>query len=154
MLSKYELEYPINNYSDLQKALAQCTSAKNALSQRNGYSPGMLVFGKAIKVPGSISSDENLPSHLLADEETQQCIQFRQKLAVRKAARRAFHAADNCLALRRAMLRRTRPSRGSYEAGAWVMFWKQTTNQRGWFGPARVLLQGTTSAFGVITWAT
>lgn len=101
----------------------------------------MLVFGKAIRLPGSLCSDLELPAHSLADNTCQQGIQFREKLARREAARRAFHAADNDQALRRAILRRTRPSRGHYEPGTWVMLWKQNMNQKGWYGPARVIQQ-------------
>ena len=43
MLSKYELEHEITNYSQLQQALAQCTTAKNTCGIRQGYSPEMLV---------------------------------------------------------------------------------------------------------------
>lgn len=141
MLKKYEQEHPITSYTNLQTALSHCTSAKNALSQKQGYSPETLVFGKGSRIPASISSDEQLPSHLLADDDTQEGIRFREKLAYREAARRAFHCADNSSALRRAVLRRSCPHRGSYDRGTWVMLWRQTPTQRGWFGPARVIQQ-------------
>ena len=78
--------FPIASYQDLQVALAQCTSSKNALSLKSGYSPDVLTFGKTLRVPASITSDYSLPSHLLAEEDTQQGIQFREKLAKREAA--------------------------------------------------------------------
>lgn len=141
MLSKYEAEHPIVSYKDLQTALSYCTAAKNALSLKGGFTPEMLVFGKAIRLPGSLCSDLELPAHSLADSACQQGIQFRENLARREIARRVFHAADNDQALRRALLRRTRPSRGHYEPGTLVMLWKQTINQKGWYGPARVIQQ-------------
>ena len=88
-----------------------------------------------------MSSDEQLPSHILADDNTQEGIRFREKLAYREAATRAFHSADNSSALRRAVLRRSCPHRGSYDKGTWVMLWRQTPTQRGWFGPARIIQQ-------------
>ena len=141
MLRKYEHDFPIKSYQDLQTALAHCTSAKNALSLRHGYSPDILTFGKTVRVPASVTSDYNLPSHLLADEETQEGILFRNKLARREAARKAFHMTDNDMSLRRAILRRTRPDRGMYHPGTWVMMWRQTPTTQGWFGPARVIQQ-------------
>ena len=141
MLSKYEAEHPIVSYKDLQTALSYCTAAKNALSLKGGFTPEMLVFGKAIRLPGSLCSDLELPAHSLADSACQQGIQFRENLTRREIARRVFHAADNDQALRRALLRRTRPSRGHYEPGTLVMLWKQTINQKGWYGPARVIQQ-------------
>ena len=120
-LSKYEEDHPVNSYADLQKALMMRTAAKNACSLRHGFSPETLVFGKGLKVPGSISSDDSLPAHSLANEENAQGTRFRTQLAMRESARKAFHDADNNAALRRAALRRERPDRGSYEPGEWIL---------------------------------
>ena len=148
MLSKFEEDFPIESYADLQIALAKSTSAKNACSLRHGFSPEVLVFGKGLKVPGSLSSDDGLPAHSLASEESGQWLQFRTQLAMRESARRAFHSADNNAALRRAALRRDRPDRGSYQPGEWIMFWRSNENQKGWVGPAKVIQQdGRSSLF-------
>ena len=141
MLSKYEEDHQINSYADLQRALMMCTAAKNACSLRHGFSPEMLVFGKGLKVPGSLTSDESLPAHSLANEENAQGIQFRAQLAMRESARKAFHDADNSAALRRAALRRERPDRGSYEPGEWIMYWKSSETSKAWHGPAKVIQQ-------------
>ena len=50
---------------------------------------------------------------------------FRQDLATREAARRAFAEVDNDQTLRRAIVHRSRPNRGFYEKGEWVMIWKK-----------------------------
>ena len=42
--------------------------------------------------------------------ESSQGIQFKENLAIRESARKAFHAADNSAALRRAMLSRNTTS--------------------------------------------
>ena len=141
MLNKFETEHEINTYQQLQQALTQCTMAKNSCGLRRGFSPDMLVFGRGLRTPGSITGDDNLPAHIRADEESGHGIKFREILAMRESARRAFHAADNSMALRRAALRRTRPHRGSYEAGEWVMVWKTGINQNTWIGPAKVVQQ-------------
>ena len=139
MLKKYDLEHPIEDYHEFRQALNLCCSSKNALSLRKGFSPDILVFGKAVRLPGSIVSDEQLPSHLTADEDSARGISFRQQLARRETARRAFHECDNDMAMRRSILRRSRPTRESYSPGEWVMCWKKTGNLSSWIGPARVV---------------
>eukprot|EP00435_Cladocopium_sp_Y103_P016264 s1455_g4.t1 len=141
MLQRYETEHAIDSYAQLQIALTHCTQAKNSCSLRHGYSPETLVFGKGFRNPGSNTSDDQLPSHLIACEESAQGIRFREQLAFREAARKAFFAADNSMAIRRAALRRSRPHRGQYMPGEWVMMWRSSANAKGWIGPAKVIQQ-------------
>ena len=105
---------------------------------------------KGTRVPGSLCGDDLLPAHGLADSESSQGIQFKENLAIRESARKAFHAADNSAALRRAMLSRTRPHRGQYVPGEWIMLWKTMGNQKGWFGPMQVVIHESES----IVWLT
>ena len=141
MLSKYDLEAPINSYTDLQQALWFIMQAKNASSLRRGFAPEVLVFGKHTRLPGSIMSDDNISAHCLADSETAQGLASRRQLELREVARRAFWHADNEAAVRRAMLRRSRPARKMYETGEWVMTWKSTPMPGQWVGPMRVVSQ-------------
>ena len=148
MLNKYELEHDVTDYFQFQQALTHCTMAKNACSLRHGYSPETLVFGRGLRVPGSIVGDDTLPAHAIATNDDSQGIRFRKVLAMRETARRAFHAADNDMAIRRAALRRDRPHRGAYEPGEWVMVWKFHLGKGSWIGPAKVIIQdGPTSVF-------
>ena len=142
MLTKFNSEHEVLNYGDLQKALWWCIQAKNACSLKGGFAPEVLVLGKHTRLPGSVSSDNLLPAHLLAESEHAQGIKFRQQLAYRETARRAFHSADNDSALRRAMLRRSHPHRGVYQPGEWVMAWKEGHGQvQGfWQGPMKVVV--------------
>eukprot|EP00435_Cladocopium_sp_Y103_P008614 s6522_g2.t1 len=142
MLNRLDVDQPISSFQDLQQALIQCTRAKNSLSIRKGYSPEVLVFGKSSKLPGSITSSDEMPAHASASREDAHGIEFRQKLALRERARVAFHQADNDAALRRACLRRTRPDRQGYSPGEWVMMYQPQPNQEGyWFGPLKVVQQ-------------
>lgn len=142
MLSKFEKDHPIQNYQDLQQAIWWCVQAKNACSLKRGYAPEVLVLGKHTRLPGSVCSDENLPAHLLAESDTAHGIKFRQQLALREAARKAFHSADNDSVLRRSMLRRSHPHRGSYTPGEWVMIWREGKGDYpgSWQGPMRVVV--------------
>ena len=144
MLTKIDCERNINDYNDLQQALNMSTQSKNSLSVRHGYSPEIIVFGKQSRLPGSILSDESIPSHLSAIQESGEIPQaaFRQHLELRELARKAYHSADNSDALRRAVLRRSCPDRGQYEQGKWVMVWRtQGMQNPGWVGPQRVIIQ-------------
>ena len=143
MLDKLDKAESITTYPELQLALAQCTHAKNTLSVRRGYSPELIVFGRHSRLPGSICGDELVPAHSLADSETQtgQAGEFLKSLKLRERARVAFHQADNENALRRAALRRSCPHRGRYDAGEWVMGWKENVSGGKWTGPQRVVVQ-------------
>ena len=144
MLTKIDQELGISNYHELQAALNQCTSAKNTLSSKHGYSPEIIVFGRQSRLPGSILNDEAIPSHLQAIQEASEVTtgEFKRTLQLREVARRAYHAADNCDALRRAVLRRACPHRGQYERGSWVMIWRTVTlGEKKWLGPQRVIIQ-------------
>ena len=141
ILKKVDSEHPIATYDELQKVLWHATQAKNACSLRKGFSPEVLVFGRASRLPGSICGDEQLPSHELADSEHAAGLAFRHQLALRESARKAFHEADNQAALRRALLRRSCPARGVYQKGEWVMIWKTSGLNQGWFGPMQVVNQ-------------
>jgi hypothetical protein len=65
MLTKIDLEMPIEDYPALQLALNQCTHAKNSMSIRHGYAPEVIVFGKHTRLVGSILSDDSIPFQLM-----------------------------------------------------------------------------------------
>ena len=95
MLTKIDLEQPITTYWEFHQALVQSTHAKNTLSIRRGYSPEILVFGESSKIPGSITSSDDMTAHESANRDDAQGILFRRNLALREKARVAFHQADN-----------------------------------------------------------
>ena len=102
------------------------------------------MLGKQTRVAASIASDDNPTSHYLALDTRAEGIQFREKLAMRETARRAFVSADNDQALRRALLRRSCPHRGRYQPGEWVMVWRPTLGGSSggvWQGPMKVIVQ-------------
>ena len=146
MLNKYQVEHPINDATSLQEALVHCTQGKNSLARYKGYTPEILVLGKSRHQIGSNSDEEKGSSQwipgITEEEGTEtESQEFLQRLARREAAKRAFISADNCQKIRRASLRRSRPARGSFQPGQWVMFWRNRVNNPGqWIGPAKVVL--------------
>ena len=142
ILNKMDAEEPISDYDKLATALQHATQTKNQWSRHRGYAPEMLVFGKSVHIPGSIVSDSNQATHAMALSQLPDGVRFRTDLATRERARRAFAALDNDQVLRRAMVSRSRPNRGLYDKGEWVMYWKKRGEADGnWIGPAQVLAQ-------------
>ena len=145
-LSRMDHEKPFSNLSDFDDALRLAFQAKNALTQKHGFSPEQAVLGKGASLPSSLGSDESVVSHEFAAADTPAAEQFREHLNRRTAARRAFLESDNSQAIRRAFLRK---SRGSdiypWECGQLCMFWDKRKSpnmiEKGrWCGPAQVVL--------------
>ncbi|CAE7415676.1 GIP, partial [Symbiodinium microadriaticum] len=101
MLARLDIESPIVNDTALDQVLQQAVLAKNSLIRHGGFSPEQIVFGKSLRVPGSVSSDEEAPAHALSEGTDLESEMFRQKLELRCRARRAFMDADNSQAIRR-----------------------------------------------------
>lgn len=143
MLEKYDHEHSITNSQEFDVALMKCCNAKNQLARHKGYTPELLVLGKCRREPGSVTQDVPDAADYLADGMGPEGIAFRTDLARRETARKAFIMADNNDRLRRAILRKGRPYRGSYVNGDIVMFWKPAVGQGHgrWIGPGRVISQ-------------
>ena len=142
ILSKMDHEDRINSFEKLEISLSMATHTKNQWSRHRGYPPEVLVFGKTTKIPGSIVSSSDHAAHMLAESNLPEGIRFREELATRERARKAFAETDNSQTLRRALLQRSRPTRGHYVHGDHVMMWKKKGEADGnWIGPLRVVLQ-------------
>ena len=142
MLDKMDSESEIKSYEELEEALQFATQTKNQWSRHRGYPPEMLVFGKCAHVPGSVVSDPNRAAHSMAIQNLPDGLRFREELAIRERARRAFAFVDNSQVLRRAITSRSRPYRGPFERGEYVMIWKKRGEAEGqWIGPMQVLGQ-------------
>ena len=75
MLSRFDLERPIENEQDFDRILLSCLQAKNSLTRQHGFAPEQIVLGKAMGLPGSLVSDlvlRPIPWHL----ETNQRVKF------------------------------------------------------------------------------
>ena len=138
-------ECPVNSVEDFNRNLRHVFAAKNSLSRIHGFTPEQCLLGKSRALPGSLVSDDDAGSHLLADSDCPEGLRFRETLKRREAARKAFVQADNDSAFRRALLRRSRPGIVEFESGDWVLYWrKQKGNSRimrgKWYGPAQVIV--------------
>ena len=151
MLTRCDLERPIENLQEFDRTLLACFQAKNSLMRHQGFSPEQVVLGKARKIPASLSSDESVVAHELALSDEPESESFRKLLEIRMMAKKAFLVTDIDQAIRRALLRRTCPVRGPFEPGQLVMYWvkrqRASRQEAGrWHGPAKVVLQESQSA--------
>ena len=80
MISRCDQESPIQTPEQFDQVLIMCCQAKNSLSRHQGYSPEQIVLGKAVSLPASICSDENLSAHSLALGNDQDSERFRRHL--------------------------------------------------------------------------
>ena len=145
MLTRMDQECPVGNADDFRRNLRQAFAAKNSLSRVHGFTPEQCLLGKSRALPGSLTADEEMGSHALAESDSTEGLWFRESLKRREVARRAFVQADNDSAFRRALLRRSRPGIVECEAGDWVLYWRRAkTNSRlergRWHGPAQVIV--------------
>eukprot|EP00435_Cladocopium_sp_Y103_P041880 s782_g11.t1 len=141
MLTRCDLERPIESLQDFDQTLLACFQAKNSLMRQKGFSPEQIVLGKSRKIPASLTSDESAVSHELALENNPESESFRRLLDIRTTAKKAFLMTDNDQSIRRALLRRSCPIRGPYVPGQLVMYWlKRRINRQEsgrWYGPAK-----------------
>ena len=155
MLTRFDIEKCISSPQEFDLVLKACFSAKNSLSRHRGYAPEQIVLGKSTKLPASLTADENLGAHCLASGNDLESERFRQQLEIRSLARKTFVHADNSQAIRRALLRRSCPSRGPFQVGQQVMYWRHHTkaNRREgdrWHGPARIISQENSTTVWVV----
>ena len=146
MLTRMDQENPFQTPSQFDEALLMCCRAKNSLSRSHGYAPEQIVLGKSSKLPASLTGDPLAPAHALAIGEGLESENFRKTLDLRTRARQAYILADNSDAMRRALLRKSCPHRGTYQPGQLVLYWvrrrKPNRSEVGrWHGPGRVVIQ-------------
>lgn len=142
IITKMDSEESIDSYEKLIQALAFATHTKNQWSRHRGYPPELLVLGKGVTVYGSNISDQKGSAHLLALSDSTEGQRFKEELNCRERARRAYASVDNDQTLRRALVHRVRPHRGSYQKGEAVMVWRKRGESDGhWQGPMTVVIQ-------------
>ena len=113
-------------------ALAWACSAKNALQNKNGFSPNQLVFGQNVNLPNVLVDDLPALSTTTASEL------IRKNLQALHDARKNYLQAENSDRIRKALRQKTRThTEEKYESGDKVYF--KRNKYKGWLGPATVL---------------
>ena len=121
-------QFAVIDKEDLVLVASLASDAKNSLARRSGASPAQWVYGRNPRVPASLLSD---PDSL----EAKQVISDSAKLS---AIERMRHAAmieyidfEHSEALRKAILRKSRPWRGPLEVGQRVAYFRQKSQMDG-----------------------
>ncbi|CAE6956523.1 RE1 [Symbiodinium sp. CCMP2456] len=123
---------------EVHLAASLVSSAKNELRRRCGHSPTEWVFGRHPRLPEGLA-DPDSGQKVSWDVSPES--QYQRAIAIRTAARIAYHHSQGDIRLRKALLQRARTAIRPIEAGETVHFWTQPKNRRRgkWAGPAVVV---------------
>jgi len=118
----------------IESATAWATSSKNTLSNNDGYSANILVFGRNPSFPSVLS--DKLPA---LTAENLACT-VEENLCAMRSARKAFVEAESSEKLKRALSHNVRGNTEvKYDTGDKVFF--KRNEQKRWLGPAIVIGQ-------------
>lgn len=127
---------------EVRQLTASVNHSKNTMCRKHGFSPSQWVLGKDLRLPADLADDSEVSrigAQALADTPG---TKFFRKTQLRMAAREAFARTANSEALRRAELRKVRPTRGPFLPGMYVWYYDQADRAPGpnnWRGVARVI---------------
>ena len=130
--------------SDVLQAVAEVNKAKNSLARRSGFSPEQWVLGRSVRLPADLMDESEVARIGAQAAALTPTTRFHRQVQLRTAAREACIRASNSEALRRAELRRVRPSRGPFPVGSYVFYYDKPTGDakhgpHNWRGIARVI---------------
>lgn len=134
----------ISDLPEVLQAVAETSKARNSLARRSGFSPEQRVLGRSIGLSADLLDDAEVARIGAQAAALTPTTRFHRQVQRRTAAREACIKASNCEALRRAELRRVRPSRGPFPVGSYVFYYdKPMGNSKhgpnNWRGIARVI---------------
>ena len=145
MMKKVVWSEQVAGRESMLHATAAVNQAKNSLVRKSGFSPMQWVLGRNMRLPSDLTDDsEAIRLGALALSMTPGT-RFYQKTKLRFAAREAFVQVSNSEALKRAELRKVKPSRGPFPVGTYVFYFDASVDQGQhpgpscWRGVARVI---------------
>ena len=124
---------------EFEQALDAAVWCRNQYFDRSGFSPMQRVFGKSMRTPYALLSDDamdrDMVNHVHSDE-------MRRVQAVRNKALQAWAETQDEMAIQRAAATRTRTTDlKELASGDTVYVWRHTTDYVGWVGPGVVVTQ-------------
>ncbi|CAK0887813.1 unnamed protein product [Prorocentrum cordatum] len=137
----------VTGLDDVEETASIVTQVKNELGRRGGFSPSQWVLGShGPRVPGSLLQNDEAQRLEVIEASLDPQSAMARAMALREAARIARVRLDSDDRVKRAILRKARPSRGPFNIGAIVYFRRSQTRvgespevTHRWFGPARVI---------------
>ena len=145
IFAKTVLEMEVNGLDDVQTAAAVVTQVRNSRPRTSGYSPVQWVLGiPELRVPGSLLADPERERLEVMESAEDPSSAMSRSLGLREAAKVATIRMDSDSRVRRALLRKSTPTRGPYPVGSYVYFYRAqvqpgTSRTYRWHGPARVI---------------
>ena len=124
---------------ELDLVVSQVVAGHNSLYDRHGYSPNQRLFGRSLRLPGSL---------MATDKWDQEMIQasagdlVQRSWAIREAARAAWIKEDDVVSVHRAtsaLTRRSDEHSFGFKPGQWAYVWRKTDNRYGWVGPGALI---------------
>ena len=117
----------VKGKTDALLATIEINAAKNSLARKAGFSPAQWVLGRDVRVPACLVDDGEAQRISAQVASMTLTARFAWKVELREASRVAFTLAANSEAVRRAELRKVRPTRGPFEVGQWIFFYDGST---------------------------
>ena len=136
-------ELAIVTSNEQEIVLAQALDARNRFANRSGFSAHQRVYGRSLRLPGSLMSDDPLDRMAMATDES---TEFQRAAEIRDAATQALFKSRNQSAIKKAA--KTRPRRQPRDqppisAGSVVYVWRNSVRKdrkyKGWVGPGLVV---------------
>ena len=135
-------KFNTNNWDDFYELVDAVNVAMGESVRRGGFAPYQRVFGRSFRLPEKIL-EEGSPSLSTVSRAMNGDTELARSIDMRKAAMAAYIEAECSEKWRRALLRRTRPTRGTtFQPGERCYFWRSSTDKlptSSWHGPARVI---------------
>lgn len=139
--NKVVLESEIAGMEDVLLATSIVTPTRNSFPRTVQW-----VLGTPdLRLPSSLFDDDEAKQLEVMEHAEDPSSQMARTLTIRENAKVAQIRMDTDSRVRRALLKKSTPTRGPYPVGAYVYFYKvQPQHQEGerpyrWFGPARVI---------------
>ncbi len=117
-------------------------SQLNDGTRKGGFSPSQWVLGKSPRNPGNIHDEDEFADLGVISAELDPEAAFARLTQIRTACRGAFAAEDSSARVKRALLRKAAPLRGTYNVGDLVEFKREQgakTDEDKWSPATRII---------------
>ena len=121
-------QFAATTADEMQEIANLACFGKNSLARRSGASPCQWVYGRNPKIPNSILSE---PDAVEAKQVIEDSERYRRIEEMRHKAMAEYLQYEHSEALRKAVLRKSRPWRGPVEVGARIAYFRQKSQLDG-----------------------
>ena len=123
----------VNSPEEYLLAAQVLVTQRNARVDRSGSSPDQRTFGRSIRLPGHMLSDDKVDADLLGAQASDPICRMWD---LQDAASRACVTRRNVESCKRALRSRRRDWQSRpLDEGSWVFVWRTYDGEGGWYGP-------------------